>query len=414
MKITQVATITNAMLGDVLGTSDMTIATDLSNVVDIGHKLFDSTNDYSSIVATLINHIGKVVFVDRKYSPVVPSVLKDAWEYGSIREKIDCDMPADTDNPKWQLQHGQRVEQDVFTAPNNVRSKFFNEKVTFEIPLSVTEDQLKQSFSSASQLNAFYNMIETRIKNRMAIDYANLIRATINSAISATIFNEANLLYNPSTFKYDFSANNSYVRCINLLGLYKETNPDNLTEAELTALTSKTCIYNLKFLKFSAMQIALVSDHMADMSTLFNIGGHERFTPKDKQHLVLLSEFEKGANSYLQSDTFHNEFVKMPESEVVNFWQGTGDDYNFSSTSRIHVKSRVMGGQTTQWTAKESDIEGVIGVLFDDEMLGVSNLKEKVTNHYNGHGDFMNYWYKSEAGFFNDFDENCVVFLVAD
>lgn len=387
------------------GDASWSLAEDLSNIVDIGKTIFDATA-VDNYVSKLIDHIGRVIFVNRSYSPIVPSLMKDGWEYGSILEKIDADMPESISNPKWELENDKVYEQDKFNGPKGVRAKFFNDAITFQVRMSFTEDQVKESFSSVSQLNGFFSMIETKIKNRMAIDYGNLIRATMNSAIAATVYNEANSLYSSSTHKYTWG-DNSYIRCVNLLAKYHYEGYDPNDE-----LTKDNCLKNIDFLKYCAYTIMMYVKHMRDISTLFNIGKKERFTPTDLQHLVLLTEFAEQANVYLQSITFHNEFVKLPNSETVNFWQGTGSDYSFKETSKIHVVSKVSADGNT-WEAKETIVDGVIGILFDNDMMGVCNEKNKTTSHYNANGDFINNFYKSFAKYFNDFDENCVVFLVA-
>lgn len=432
MKVAQIYRIVNNMANDILGKptylgsdgnvypsntglpEDVTVGDpswmlkeDLTNIVDVGKKLMDTSangDDLSQLLGAIVNHIGRVIFVDRTYQAVVPSVYRDGWEYGSIMEKIDADMPDSISNPKWDLQDGQRYEQDIYRNPKGVRMKLFNKAVTFQIERSVTSEQLKQSFSNATQLNAFLSMIETKLKNKLTIDYANLVRATINSFISATIYKEFNADLSGTT--YDFGTN-SKVKAVNLLGMYWEKGYD----ADHT-LSPETCIEDLDFIKFATYQMMLYSDRMADMSVLFNIGGKERFTPKDLQHIVLLSEFEKAAAVYLQSDTFHNDLTRLPKAETVNFWQGTGDDYKFSSTSRVHTVANVTADGET-YEPVETDVFGVLGIIFDHDALGVNNERNKVTAHYNANGDFYNYFYKSFARYFNDHDENFVVFFVA-
>ena len=403
MKVTQAYEIVNKLTEEILGQTDV-VNTDLSNIVDVG-KLILGQTDVDNYVKKLINHIGKVIFVNRVYTPVIPSVLKDGWEYGSILEKIDASMPTSVANPKWNLVDGQEYKQDTFHSPQGVRAKFFNDAVTYEIEFSYTEDQVKESFSNAIQLNSFFSMIETKIKNKMNIDYANLIRATLNTAIAGTVYNELNGYYQQSDKRFNLG-NVSGVRAVNLLGMYREEK--NIQEEDLTA---KEALKNIDFLKFAAYKIMLYSDRMVDMSKLFNVGKRERFTPKDLQHIVLLGEFARGADVYLQSDTFHNELTRLPKHEVVNYWQGTGEDYDFTSTSKIHITTNVtIDGES--YTSKELIIDGVVGMIFDHDMLGVNNERNKVTSHYNGKGDFVNYFYKSFARYFNDFDENCVVFFV--
>lgn len=424
MKVKQAYEIVNTLTNEILGapsyvaedgtvyatkpegivtTPSYLVNTDLSNIVDVG-KLILGATDVDNYVKKLINHIGKVIFVNRVYTPVVPSVLKDGWEYGSILEKIDATMPKSTSNPKWSLVDGQEYKQDYFHAPKGVRAKFFNDAVTYEIEFSYTEDQVKESFSNAVQLNSFFSMIETKIKNKMNIDYANLIRATVNTAIAGTIYNEFVDDYQESTHTFNFGEKTG-VRAVNLLGKYKD-------EGFGANLTPQSAMKDLDFLKYCAYQIMLYSDRMVDMSTLFNVGKRERFTPKDLQHIVLLAEFARSADVYLQSDTFHNELTRLPKHEVINYWQGTGDDYSFSNTSKIHITTNVTE-DGDEFSSQEINVTGIIGVIFDHDMLGVNNERNKVTSHYNGKGDFVNYFYKSFARYFNDFDENCIVFFVA-
>lgn len=405
MKVTQVYALVNEMHKEFVG-SETIVKEDLSNVVDIGKEILGAT-DVDNYVKRLIDKVGKVIFVNRQYAPILPSVLMDGWEYGSILQKIDADSPEAIENPKWKLENGQRYEQDTFTAPSGVRSKFFNDRTTFQVPISYTEDQVKESFNSPSQLNAFFSMIETKIENSMAIKYSGLIRATINNFTAATIYNEFSDVYSAETFNYNFGER-SGIRAVNLLGMYHGEGYD-----KEKVLTPQTCLKNLDFLKYASYKIMLWSDRMKDMSTLFNIGKKERFTPKDKQHIVLLSEFSRAADVYLQSDTFHNELTRLPAHETINFWQGTGTDYAFASTSDIHTASKCIAKSGDTASVIESNVSGILGVIFDRDALGVTNIKRKTTNHYNANGDFMNFWHKSDAGYFNDYDENFVVFFVA-
>lgn len=392
---------------------------DLTNIVDVGTRLFAAETDhdkfFSKVYASLINHIGRVVFVDRVYTPIIPSLLKNAWEYGSVVEKIDADMPDSTVNPKWELTDGVKYDQDTFHSPKGVRAKFFNEAVTFQIEMSFTSDQLKQSFSNITQLNSFFSMIETKISNRMRIDQANLTRATINAFIAATFFSEYHDVYNNANGKYNFALDtNNKTRCINLLAKYKAE-----VDGANQDLTPAEAVKYPEFIRYAVLQLSLYSDRLADMSVLFNIGGKERFTPKDKQHMVLLSEFEKAANVYLQSDTFHEEYTKLPKAETINFWQGTGADYSFENTSRIHTVGFLPKYDTNgkfieeYYTNMESDVSGIIGIIFDTDAMGINNEKQKVTSHYNANGDFVNNFYKNFSQHFNDNDENCIVFFVA-
>lgn len=408
MKVKQVYEILNSIAKETLGETAV-VNEDLTNVVDIGTAILSTgDNCVDNYVKKLVNHIGKVIFVDRSYRGKAPNVLMDGWEYGSILEKIDCDMPSSVENKSWELTDGTTYNQDTFNSPTNVRAKFFNSRTTFEVDMSYTEMQVRESFTNASQLNAFFSMIETKIRNRFTMDYTNLIMRTINNFSMATVYSEFSDKYQSATKDFNFG-NNSGVRAINLLGLYKE-------KVDSTSnLTAETCLTDLEFLKFAAKQIALTSERMECMSTLFNIGGKQRFTPKEKQHLVLLSEFSKSVDVYLQSTVFHNEYVKLPNSETVVFWQGSGTDFNYDSTSALHIttKNLVDKEGAAVSNAVEMKMSGVLGCIFDYEALGVCNKDNRVPSHFNAKGEFTNFFYKSDAQYFNDYDENFVLFFVA-
>ena len=406
------------------GSTSWFVQPDLSNVVDIGQKLFateaGNPQYLDTIYKALVNHIGLVIFVDRKYSPVVPSLMRSNTEYGSVIQKIDCDMPDNAENPVWKLEDGMIVEQDKFTAPKNVRNKFFNGAVTFELEMSYTEEQLKQSFSSANQLTSFFSMIETKIDNKMSINFANLTRMTINNMIAATMYRE----YYPilSSGEYDFTDSDAPAlmaasnRAINLLArYYAEVDTAPYEDDGVTpVLTAKNCIYNPEFIRYAVHTMGLYSDRMREMSELFNIGEKQRFTPKDMQHFVLLTDFSKAVGAYLQSDTFHDDYVALPKHETIAYWQGTGKNYNFGNTSKISVSSMVVQSASGDASKVATTFDGVLGVIFDHDAAGINNEKNKVTSHYNGHGDFVNMWYKAFGRYYNDYDENCIIFFVAD
>lgn len=385
MKVEQIYTLCNQISGEVLGKTDLMQA-DLSNVVAYGEEIIGA-NALDNYVKSLIDHIGKMVFVDRVYAGSAPSVLMDGWEFGSVLEKVTmAKLPEAQANASWNLQNGQRYETDIFTAPE-VSAKFYNGMSTFEIPMSFAEKQAKSAFSSAQQLNAFFSMIQTAIENSMTIKTDQLIMDTINSMTAETLVD-----YNAAG---DYSGAGN-TRAINLLKLYNDR-----FGAQLTA---DKCISDGAFIKWASFMIGLYSGRMTKLSTLFNIGGMERFTTADRLHLVMLDEFSKAADVYLQSDTFHEQYTALPNAETVPFWQGSGTAYDFASTSAINVKTN----------GHEVEADGILAVMFDREALGVSNLDKRVTSQYNARGEFYNNWYKFDAGYFNDLNENFVVFYVAD
>lgn len=392
MKITQLAELLNGTLSTTGIVDQVTgkaaVATeDLSNVVDIGKLVLDYTGasnaNFDSFMRNLIDQVGKVMFVNRTYTSQAPNILKDGWEYGSILEKVRCEVPDARDNATWDLfnypQDGGAAYPDPFELSKpSASAKFFNSKATYEVPITLTDVQLREAFQSASQFGSFISMIENRIAMKITLCNDGLIMATIANLMGQKIAAEHNV--------------------VNLLELYNAVAANTTTAAK--ALSDK------EFLRFASKTIAMYKKYLAGASVKYNEGGYLTFTPADKLRFIANTEFSKALDAYLYSDTYHNEFVNLPGYEEVAYWQGTGttDDGRL----KIDVKVDVNG------TATAVEQDGIVAVMFDDEAAAVCNTNYRVTSQYNGRGEYTNYFYKWDAMYMNDVLENCVVFIIED
>lgn len=386
MEVKQIYGLVNEITNELLGSA--IVKEDLSNVIDLGNAVFNA-NKVDNYVRSLVNHIGRVIFVDRAYSGSVPSVLMDAWEFGSVLEKISCDLPTATENPSWDLTNGETYNPNVFYKPS-VSVKFYNSKTTFEIPLSFTEMQIKESFSNAEQLNGFLTMLYNSVEKSMTIKLDSLIMRTINNMIGETIHHEI-----PESANYSTT---STIKAVNLLKLYNDSHS--------TTITADKCLDNPDFIRYATYIISVYGERITKISNLFNIGGKDRFTPKDVLRCVLLSDFKKASEVFLKSDLYNEQYATLPESDSVPYWQGSGTSYSFNDITKIHIN-------LASSSATEIQMTGILGVMFDKDALGVSNLNRRVTTNYNPKAEFYTNFYKFEAGYFNDMNENFVVFFVA-
>ena len=382
MEVTQIADIVNKTTAEVTGTEAVSDV-DLNKVVETGAEVLDNDKLIDNYVKTLIDHIGKVVFVNRPYTGSTPSVMMDSWEYGAILEKIQYEgLPEAEENDSWNLVDGQSYDPNVFHKPT-VSAKFYSERRTFDIEMSFARRQVKSAFSTGAQVQAFFAMIETAISNGMTVKMDSLVQLTIANAI-ATVYN--NKLTKPVQY-YD------------LVTAYKTATGDNTVTPENAMVTPA-------FTRWAAMTMKRVIARMRKLSTLFNAGGKYRHTPADRLHLILHSDFTAAAEAYLYGDTYHNEFIKLPQAEEVPFWQGSGTSFGWSDTSTIIVTPSGSNVPTT--------VNNVVGIAFDRDALGVSNLDRRVTTNWNPKAEFTNNWYKFDAGYFNDFNENIVVFTLGE
>ena len=384
MEVKQIYQMVNDITGEILGKTDL-LQEDLGNIVDVGTEIFNNSS-VDNYVKSLVNHIGRVIFVNRAYSGNTPSVLMDSWEFGSVMQKLTAELPEAEENESWELEDRASYDPNLFYAPK-VSTKFFNGKKTYEIPMSFTEMQVKESFSNAGQLNGFISMIYNAVEKSMTVKIDALVMRTIANMIGETIF---------ADYAATSLSSTSHIKAVNLLYLYNQRYSKSLT--------ASNAITDPDFIRYAAYQMGLYKSRLSKISTLFNIGGRDRFTPADMLHVVMLSDFRNAANVFLQSDVFHNQFTQLVNAETVPYWQGSGQGYSFNDIAKINVK-----------TASGHDIEagGILAVMFDRDALGVTNLDRRVTTNYNPKAEFYSNWYKFDAGYFNDTNENFVVFFVA-
>lgn len=385
MDVTQVHSLVNTATQEVLGESGI-VNEDLSNVVDVGNAVLDS-NKLDNYVNKLVDQIGKVVFANRTYQGSVPQVMMDAWEFGSIKEKISADLPAASENSDWSLTDGTDYSPDIFYQPS-VTAKFYNSQVTFEIPLSFTEKQVKESFGGPTQLNSFISMLTIAVENSMTVKMDSLIMRTISHMAAETLQDD---LY----VSGGIDLTQTGVKAVNLLKRYNDETGSSLAEAD--ALTDPD------FIRYATYLMGVYGSRMSRISTLFNIEGKERFTPSTDRITVLLADFAKASEAYVSADAQNQERVALPDHAQVPYWQGSGTNYDYGDITAIDVKT--SSGDTVA-------VDGILGVMFDREALGVSNLERRVTSNYNPKAEFYTNFYKFEAGYFNDLSENFVVFFI--
>lgn len=386
MKVEQIYNLMNTITQEQLGDS-IIVQEDLSNLVDLGQQFSDVVG-LDNFVRSLVDKVGKMVFVDRVYGGRSPSVLRDGWEFGSILQKVSVALPEAQENEIWNLQDGESYDPYVFKKPE-VINKFFNDRVTFDIQLSITTKQVRSAFNSAGEMNAFVSMLYTSVANSATVKTDALIMRTINNMIGETLYSE---------FPSGTYTGVSGIRAVNLLKLYNDTLP------QADVITATEFLSDPGAIRFAVKNFKNYMDRIKVMSTLFNAGGAERFTPDDRLHIVMLSEFANGADIYLQSDTFNEQYTALPNAERTVYWQGSGTDYGFASTSAVKIQT--SGGHTI-------DASGILAVMFDHDALGVANIDRFVTSAYNAKADFTNMFYHYTQGLFADLSENFIVFYAA-
>lgn len=385
MKPYDIHTEVNKIVTNVLGENASLLSEDFSNIVDIGRD-FQNADKLDAFYAQLHDMIVRNIYVDRPYDGALPSVLYEEWEYGSMLGKVQADLLQATTNEAWDLPNGSSIDPFVINKPD-VSQKFFNKAVSFEIDVTKPEDQVKGAFQSRQDMERFFAMIDTQVRNSMNLRIEALIFATIGNMIGVT-----------------YGSGTASPRCVKLL-----TDYNTLTSQSLTA---SQALINEGFLKYACNIIMKYPKKLAKFRTLYNEGGKARHTPASDLHVIMQVDFATAVKTHLQSTTYHEDLVSLPRYEEVACWQGCDDDDSLSSNMSLDatvVKPDGNGGETTASVS----IGYIAGVMFDRNSLGVLKPERKVKSIYNPKGEYFNDFHKWTSRYFNDFDENFVLFLIA-
>lgn len=374
----QVYTILNNISKQMFGSTAPTV-TDTSGVVALGNTVLSSETNKDVFWKTLVDRIGRTIFSIRRYEETDENVVKHAFDFGLIMQKIYVELPQIQQNTSWLIGEDDFVPQYAPVIKPNVKQKLFDSLNVFDIDVTIPDAILKTAFIDAAAMGTMISAVFVAVDNMLSITAEALVNLTRASFIARKL--------------------NKGSKCgaINLLAGYNTLFGTSLTAAK--ALTDQA------FLKYAAMQISLWTRRMRKMSVLFNDEGYQRHTPNADLVLTVLDEYASASAAYLEADTYHKELVSLPRYNSVAFWQFSGQEFAFADTSKVSVQ---LDASTTVTQS------GVLAVAYDYEALGAMIDRQYSETERNSRSQYTNYYNKVERGMFNDMSENGIVFYIAD
>ena len=395
----QIGEIVEDVFHDLLGQAELTVAEDLSNIVEVG-KVITGSVDFSdkldNYVRSIIDRVGKVVFRDNKVAISHLPIFKDSWEYGSICEKIRVEAPP-TQEIDYTFDLANYTGEDVFKPVLPTASaKFFNNSTTFALKITLPKRQVKSAFTSASEMSRFISLIENSIKQKLAIDLLALEYRT-----------EANLIVE----KFKYGNNHS------LVNLYQEwLTDDPLASGVVSNFHScKDAITNPYFLRYANMRIGMYRDFIKKPSVLYadSNGAFYNTTSDSEQTMLLLTDFDKALDTYLYSMNRHNDFVKLSGYSSVPYWMSGGESDSYEKRSAINAIPASEGSADAE-DRQAYKLTNIIGLLHDERASAVM-CEHRDTESINvPDARAINYWYFADANYVNDTEENAIVFFLSD
>lgn len=401
MEVKQIAEIVNKMASDYVGASDL-LSIDMGDVVRLGTIITDAIG-WEQFTNSLVDRIGEVIMVNREYQSTAPNILRRGTgiPYGSITEKIRVKLPKAVNNDSWPVGEtwtpggGWSAETNptnddanpFVTRRPEVEVSFFNGAGTFEVEMTTPKMQNRSAFSSPEEVQRFVDTVENRIFQARTVFNDTLTMTVIRNLICEKLI-----------------AGNAIV---DLLALYNT--------AYSKSLTAAAALYDPEFLRYAGFIMSLFPRRLGKMSRRYNTAGYDTFTPVDRLRFVALDMFTSAVETFMQSDTYHENLVGLKTSFTpIDCWQGagTGDGIEFSTAATIQARTASGHDVVTNHMGPEDSAVYIVGTMFDVEAAWQRYDAPRTTSQWNARKEQTTYFHKQDCSFANDLAENCVVFTL--
>lgn len=374
MTVNQLSTIlNNTIIPNNMGDNAVTVAEDLSNVVELGTLIANLTGtELENFAHSFLVGVAKTYFDVRKYKGKDYGLMIDSQEFGGVVQRVKAQLLQTEDSEIWTLQNGQNYFDGKYYGINT-NDKIYYQDGIWQVKNSIPNEMFKQYFTSAEGVLDLAAMVEATVDN--TIDYN--IHALSKRVLCQTINNST-----------------AQVKCLT----------QYLAESGRT-LTAAQAILDADFLKWLGQVIIRLRNRMTEYSKVYNDATIETFTPEADTNTILLDEIDKKVKFFMQSDVFHNELTNFGAYNTINYWQNPSNTVIPSLGVTAQVKTEVNGTTTTT--------ENVIGLITDKYTAGITARLEKVTSQYIANGDYTTYFHHVANKRFVDTRNNSVVLLLS-
>lgn len=375
--VNQVYQMVNDAAKEALGQQAVTVK-DTGSLVSLGEQI-QVTENVETFYKTLVNRIGRTVVAVRAFEISERSVMRNEMEWGVIYQKISFKPRNAVENPSWKTET-QANPYDI-EPQTTVVQKLFSVMGTYSYEDSIPDYQLFTAFTTPAAMAAFISGIYTNMYNYLKIAEANLANLAVNTYMAGAM---------------------SGTNAAQKRNLLKEYN-DKFTKT----LTVEQALTDASFLKFASKTINDTIKQFTSPSAIFNAEGIVRQTTKDKLVVEVLSQFATATTSYMESDTYHNELVKLPHYEEVNYWQASGTGFSFEDVSTIDIQNaKIADGAEVKKT-------GIVAFVHDYDAVASIIYRRRSNSIYNPRAERYNVMEKADKGYAVDLSENGVVFYMA-
>lgn len=357
---------------------------DATSFVAYGNTVLSSQTDVDHWIEVLVDRIGRTVIRTLDLEINYPHIMRDSFEFGAVLQKITVEPLNAETNTAWDIAD-QNFSPDQFKIDKpTVYQELFSGINTWRFCLTMPDTLLKTAFTSAQQFASFVDALISALTDSMTYNINNSNRLCVNTAIANKINDGENVVH-------------------------------LLTEYGDNTLTADTALKTPAFLKFMGKRMRDMIKYMGEPGVAFNHANRVRATKKDRMHVFMLTEAASSYSTYLESDTFHNELVGLPNYQEVVAWQGSfPSDGDLSDPQPTSLPSLTAAGTIDIKLDANTTVneDYIVAAFFDYEALGTTMYDIRVSTDRNNRDEYTNYTSRANIGYFYDESENGVVFIL--
>ncbi len=372
------------------GSEEAIASLDLKDIVDAGG---DETviGSREAFTKALINVLVKNWFTDTSYrSSYSDPFFEDSARFGAITQMISVEVPAVKASSQWtSITSGTTTVGTYTVYLPVVDTQYYGKSDSWEIPIAITGNQWNTAFRNEDELRGFVSYVLMMVDNALVVHLENMSNMNRNNFIIEKY--KAATAVSPE----------DGVHVVDLLGGFVAAHGDITKDFSVADFLDSQ-----EALIYAAEQIALYSDYIGRMSTMFNIGNKARFTPDDRKVLQVLSAFEKRMQFHALSDVYHDELAALPGHQSVAYWQGFGNGGTWSEVSKI------IGKSTSYTEGDATTVSNVVAFLADKWSVMHTIIEHRVAAKVFEPEDIVQYYYQFTDRYLNDLTQNAIVFVL--
>lgn len=346
---------------------------------------------YDNLMGAISQVLSRTIISTRPYSRHFQGLEADAIRYGNHVRKINYIDRDWEDGSRLPLTTGVPVDDQSPTLDEVLQTNFYGQN-DYEIPWTLFSNQIDVAFQNADELGAFITGKLQNISDMTEQKHESMARMILANLIAGLL--SINSPYQVYHMVSDYNTYSGYSPA--------KTLTDIRGDADEYA----------KFTKWMYGRVAQISAMLTERAVIYhqNVTGKEisRHTPYEKQNLYLLSSERFQMEASVLADVYHNNYLRMADTDILNFWQSISSPDSISITPTY-----MLSDGSLDTPASPVNQSNVFGVIADVEAAGYTIVNQRTTSAaYNGKGEFQNFWLKFTDRYWNDFTENAAVLLL--